>query len=319
MHCARIVSLMVFSSVVLSGCGLFAPSISDENKKLLDTARRTCGVVDVTSSTFKVKTTPVINGKSISDITANIGGNGAKTDAVLYQFLWYQDVCTVVWMNPGLPNKMISEWSTEIGNAFSAVPQEISGTYDEKITRIKTARDKHIEALKTKSDALLPTMDFDVFDKAIPSNNFLKITTLHSEITLPDGALIKGVSFAKSTLKNDLVPSEMSEEVRPALQQIRPTIAAYAMGRAGPRDTLEAAVSAIYNLAATKVRNTPPPPPATTTTDKPAQVAIADVKPATPTSPTTPTVAPTSPPVAPPAPVTSPPAPEPAPAPAPVK
>lgn len=148
----------------------------------------------------------------------------------------------------------IYEWDRQVKDAFVAVPDELPGTYEEKIKWIENKREVHVKRLQDKEKVLLKAMNFNVFSAAIPEDNFLKVETLYTEITFPENYIVKGKNVAKSTISGDLTPGEFSTQVRPALQVIRNNLGAYALGRATEQQVLVATVASIYDVAANKVR-----------------------------------------------------------------
>ncbi|WP_311959864.1 hypothetical protein, partial [Acinetobacter baumannii] len=57
----------------------------------------------------------------------------------------------------------IYEWDRQVKDAFVAVPDELPGTYEEKIKWIENKREVHVKRLQDKEKVLLKAMNFNVF------------------------------------------------------------------------------------------------------------------------------------------------------------
>lgn len=248
--------MVICTSVLLGGCCTFGVGckLPPDKEKLIQYARKQCNFVDVDKSELTLKLMPVVDGKTLPEVSGQLGKN-SKADFVIYETLWHQDACVIQALSKNLPFATVTAWDKEIKEAFTALPPTLTGSYDEKIRQVHAARDSHLARLAAKGTVLTSLFDFDMFSEAIPQNDFLKVTTLHTQITFPENYLIKGKNVAKSTVSGDLAPGEFSEEIRPALQLIRSNLAAYAMGKASEKDMLEATVASIYDASAEKVRN----------------------------------------------------------------
>ncbi|MGZ5200240.1 MAG: hypothetical protein ACXWC4_10765 [Telluria sp.] len=252
----RVVIAMSIASALMGGCCTFGLGckLAPDQQKQVDNARKQCNFVDVNKSELTLKLMPVVDGKSLPEVSAQLGNN-SKADFVIYETLWHQDACVIQALSKDMPFGRVTAWDKEITEAFTAVPKNPAGSYDEKIRQIYTARDSHLGRLKEKDTSRTGLLDFDMFTAAIPQDDFLKVETLHTQITFPENYLIKGKNVAKSTVSGDLAPGQFSEEIRPALQVIRSNLAAYALGKASEKEILEATVASIYDAAANKVRN----------------------------------------------------------------
>lgn len=249
MSTRRVVFFLTFF-FMLTACS----HLTSEEKIRIAEAKDACNYIDVGSGELTLKMTPIINGEELPNFTARLGKN-TQADSVIYQTLWHQNVCIIQALNPQkMSFSKVYEWDRQVKDAFVAVPDNLSGTYDEKIRWIQDKREGHVKRLEEKEKALVEVVGFNVFAAAIPKDNFLKVETLYTEITFPENYLIKGKNVAKSTISGDLKPGEFSTEVRPALQAIRNHLGAYARGRATEHQLLVATVASIYDVAANKVR-----------------------------------------------------------------
>lgn len=249
-------SFMFIACFLLTGCSIFGPkdNLSKQDIKDIDEAKNVCNFVNANKGELTLKALPMIDGKPLPQITAQLGKN-SKADFVIFATLWHQDVCVIQAMSKNMPFAKLAYWDKEVADAFVGVPINLTGTYEEKIQKIHAARDMHVERLKNKETSRSEYVRFDLFKEAIPQDDFLKITTLHSEIVFPDNYIIKGKNFAKSVLSGDLSPGQFSEQIRPALQVIRSNLGAYALGKATEKEILEATVASIYDAAANKIRS----------------------------------------------------------------
>lgn len=243
---------------LLTGCSTWGSRSNLTKQEMTDIERvkNVCNFVNANRGELTLKALPVIDGKPLPEVTAQLGKN-SKADFVIFETLWHQDVCVVQALAKDMPFSKLTEWDKEISSAFVGVPANPTGSYEEKIQKIHDARDKHLEKLKSKNTSRNEYVKFDLFKEAIPQDDFLKVTTLHSEIVFPDNYIIRGRNVAKSVLSGDLAPGEFSEQIRPALQVIRSNLGAYALGNATEKEILEATVASIYDAAANKIRSEP--------------------------------------------------------------
>ncbi|GAB3400835.1 hypothetical protein GCM10027318_07960 [Massilia agilis] len=249
MCCWRLV-FPLFLGAFLSGCHSIP---TKEERARLDSAREQCNYVNLGGAQLTLKAVPVVNGKSLNEITAKLGNN-TKSDYALFAALWHQDACMIQRLAPSMDFNKVSQWDEIIADAFAAVPNQIPGDHAAKLETIRKLRSEYLARLDGKDKTKGPLMPDYLYLAAIPADNFLNITEFHSEIALPDGAVIKGTNLAKSALSADLGPGEFSNEVRPALQVIRSNLAAYALGHATEQEILQATVTSIFNVATNKVR-----------------------------------------------------------------
>jgi hypothetical protein len=243
----RLLGLLLFS-LVLAGCATLTPSEKDR----IRAAKNICNVVNVDGTTVKVTVGAKIDGKQLPPQIAEMKV-GTPGEAVAFQTLWYQDLCMVSYVAQQDLDR--DAWVTETGEAFAAWPVFDTATYDAQLTTLYAKRDKHLQRLQEKTPKKLgELMRFEVFDAAIPRQNFLRIKEVSLDVKLAGQAVFQGVDLGGSTGQVVVSADQFSHVIRPALNGIREAIARFALSGASDMQMVQAAVRSVYDAGALRLQ-----------------------------------------------------------------
>lgn len=243
----RLLSVLV-ATVALAGCSTLTPPERDRIKA----AKNICNVVNVDGSTVKLTLGVKYDGKQLPPQVVEAKA-GAPGESVAFQTLWYQDLCMVRYV--AQQNFDRDAWVTETGEAFAAWPVFNAATYDEQLAALYAKRDKHLQRLQEKPQGKLSEpMRFELFDAAIPRQDFLRIRQVSADIKLAGQAVFQGVDLGGSTGQVVVGADQFSHVIRPALNGVREAVARFAIFGATDMQMVQATVRSVYDAGALRLQ-----------------------------------------------------------------
>ena len=247
---ARILILLVLTSV--AGCA--NARLSKAQKDRIAMAKSMCDYVDINAKDHKITIRPIIEDVPVLEQAFAMDAS-KKSDAVIFGAVWKQTICTLQYINPAFNGDMKNAWENETSAAFGNWPLPTSGTYVEQLTALMKARTVHLEKI-TKDFSSVPatSMEFELFNAAIPKQDFLKIKEYEFHVRAGDKLTFKGVNLGKSEGNYCVTSQQFSNDIRPSLAEIRPAIGEFAFGLGGQKNVLKQVVGAIYDAGARRIQ-----------------------------------------------------------------
>ena len=237
----------------ITGCALTKEEVVNIRQ-----ARNSCEAVNVDKRTQEISITPSIEKKKIFEQTFKIPVR-KQSDEEVYDALLRQNLCLMNRLAVDFPPSKIIQWEDEVDRAFNNWPADFNSTpklLKENLTKSKQDHFRDIDAKFTNNK--YAAMKHAIFKYAIPRQDFMRIRSFEGKLKLSEGAEIKDKNVENSVAEYKTAGSGISDDIRPALQAMRPALAIYAEGRGGDQDVIKQILSSIYDAGARRITSLTP-------------------------------------------------------------